>query len=137
MKKFKNIFIHDVTKADQYVFVVDNQCYYKFNGKYAIYEYALTAEKKEYAQRLGNVVDVKQVYGLFSGACPECQEILVNAPVVKKNNVYLAYCDKCATPLTTENKQLTPLVNVLEIHQNRKDEIFEYEELDLTEEEKE
>ena len=134
MKKFKNIFIHDVSKADQYVFIVDNQCYYKFNGKYAMYEYSMTAEKKEYAQRLGNIIEIKQVYGLFSGICPECMEIMVNVPVIKKNNVYLVYCDKCATPLIVDKELITPLVDVLELHQNRKEEVFEYEELNLTEE---
>ncbi len=134
MKTLPNIFIHDVNRTDQFCFVIDNQQYYKFNGRYGIYEASMREEKKEYALRFGSSVEFKQVYGLFSGNCPNCGHHLVNVPVIKPTNSFACFCEHCGDKITPKEEMIVSILNVLNIHTNRSD-VFEYEELDLSEEE--
>ncbi|MHB8871607.1 MAG: hypothetical protein ACYC5G_04090 [Candidatus Doudnabacteria bacterium] len=133
MKKLKNIFINDCSKTDQHVFVIDNQKYYKFNGNYAMYELGMINEKREYALRFGDSVEIHQVHGLFTGNCPECGAEMVNVPVIKTQRFMKCFCPECEANTQPLDGSIVPLLNVLDIHSNRPD-IFEYEEIALPEE---
>lgn len=132
MKNFKNIFINNSKTSEQYCFIIDSSRYYRFNGKYALYELPVTNEKKEYAQRLGNTVETKQVYAIFEGICPICGHKHENTPVVKQSTKLVVYCEGCST-VFEPNKTLS-IVSVLDIHSSQK-ECVDYEEIDLDEEE--
>jgi hypothetical protein len=128
MKRFTNIFINDITKADQFCFVIDDSRYYKFNGSYALYDFGMLREKEEYAQRCGNAVEGKQVYGLYTDHCPECNRRLVNVPVIKRGANFACYCEHCNVKISPEG--IMPIVSVLSVHVNRS-ECIDYEELAL------
>ena len=136
MKKLKNIFINDCSKTDQYVFVIDNKKYHKFNGNYAMYETGMINEKEEYALRFGSLVDSYQVHGLFTGNCPKCGDEMTNVPVIRYNRIMKCFCPNCEVAIEPLNDGIVSLVNVLSIHQNKPD-VFEYEEISLPKEEME
>jgi uncharacterized Zn finger protein len=106
--------------------------YYRFIGKYALYDSNIIKEKKEYAERLGNSVDVKQVYGLSSGKCPNCGHIHENVPVIKQKTL-VCFCENCCEAIEPQNMQ--SIVSVLQIHVNKSDYV-DYEEIDVNEKEK-
>lgn len=133
MKKIKNVFINDASKTDQHVFVIDNRKYYKFNGSYALYELSMINEKREYALRFGNEVEVYQVHGLFTGYCPKCSSEMVNVPVIKYSRFMKCFCPECEENIEPLSNGIISIVNALDIHQNRPD-VFEYEEISLPEE---
>ena len=132
MKNFKNIFINNNKTTEQYCFVLDGNRYYRFNGKFALYEQGMIAEKKEYALRIGNTVESKQVYGIFSGVCPNCGKIHENTPVVKYGNTLTVICEGCAQRFKIN--ECISILNVLDFHINRK-ECVNYELIDIDEEE--
>jgi transcription elongation factor Elf1 len=135
MKNFKNLFINSSKTTEQYCFIIDNARYYRFNGKYALYEQGVLPEKKEYAQRLGNSIETKQVYAIFQGLCPICGHQHENTPVVKPTNKLIVYCESCSC--TFEPTKTQSIVSVLDIHTNQR-ECIDYEEIDIEmEEEKE
>lgn len=131
MKNFKNLFINSSKTTEQFCFIIDGSRYYRFNGKYALYEQAVVSEKKEYASRTGNSCESKQVYGIFTGNCPICGHSHENVPVIKPKRVLECICESCCTIF--EPTKIQSIVSVLDIHSNR-EEYAEYEELVLEEE---
>jgi hypothetical protein len=134
MEKPSNVFINNTKVTEQYCFVIDNRMYYKFNGKYALYELAVINEKREYAQRLGNIVEHKQVHGFFTGSCPDCNCSIQGSPVIKQKG-FVCYCENCNQAVIPS--QITPLVNIFDLKSTRKIEqmsCVDYYEVDLSEE---
>lgn len=132
MKNFKNLFINSSKTTEQFCFVVDGSRYYRFNGKYAMYEQAVVSEKKEYAARTGNTCESKQVYGIFTGNCPSCGHPLENVPIIKLKRSLECICESCCAIF--EPNKIQSIVSVLDIHINQK-ECVDYEEIELEEEE--
>ena len=130
MKNFKNLFVNNNKTSEQYCFVVDNQRYYRFHVKFALYDQVLINEKREYALRTGNTVEAKQVYGLFSGVCPHCGKQHENIPVVKYGNTLTCFCENCTEEF--QAKESTSILTVLDYHVNR-NECINYEETDVME----
>lgn len=131
MNKPSNVFINNTKVTEQYCFLIDNRMYYKFNGKYALYELAVINEKREYAQRLGNVVEHKQVHGFYTGLCPECSCLIQSSPVIKQKS-FVCFCENCNTAVYPTG--ITPLVNVIDLKVTRKLEqmtCINYEEIDI------
>lgn len=126
MKNFKNLFVNNGKTTEQYCFVVDNQRYYRFNGKFALYEYGMLSEKKEYAERQGNTAEPKQVYGIFEGRCPDCGHMIENAPAIKNKKSLNVICENCTTIFIPSTVQ--SIVSVLDIHVNRS-ECVSYEDI--------
>jgi len=89
------VFINDKGKEEQFCLLVDRQRFYKFCGKFALYTSGVVPEKIEYAQRLGRIVEIRQVYGFFTGECPVCGHMQEGNPILKKNNMYNTYCEDC------------------------------------------
>lgn len=130
MKNFKNLFINNSKTTEQYCFVIDGSRYYRFNGKYALYEQGVLPEKREYAQRLGNSVEAKQVYAIFQGICPLCGHQHENTPVIKLGTKLNVYCELCSLPFEPIKTQ--SIVSVLDVHTNLR-ECVDYEEIDIEE----
>jgi hypothetical protein len=107
-----NVFINNTKLTEQYCFIIDNRMYYKFNGKYALYELSVVPEKKEYAQRIGNSVEQKQVHGFFTGDCPECGSQLQNVPVIKTKG-FVCLCEQCSKVITPS--VIIPLADIIDV----------------------
>ena len=123
------LFINDKLKQEHFCLLVDKQRYYTFNGKYALYDLQAIQEKKEYAYRIGNLVEVKQVAGTFTGLCPHCKASVENAPVVKGNSANVCYCHNCQREIMPMSYR--PFSDILSTMENG--EIL-YEDIDLSEE---
>lgn len=133
MKNFKNLFVNNSKTTEQFCFIIDGQRYYRFNGKFALYDQGMVKEKEEYALRFGNSVETKQVYGIFEGRCPDCGHSLVNVPVIKTKK-FVCICENCGSNFLPNTMQ--SIVSVLDIHVNRS-ECVSYEDIfpdDLSEE---
>lgn len=132
MKHFKNLFINNLRTNEQFCFVIDNRMYYRFNGKYALYDSNMIREKREYAESMGNSADAKQVYGLSSGRCPNCGHTYENVPVIKQKTLF-CYCENCCEPIEPQNMQ--SIVSILKLHVNKSDYV-DYEEIEVNDQEK-
>lgn len=132
MKNFKNIFINNNKTSEQFCFILDGNRYYRFNGKYGLYDQGLINEKREYALRVSNSAEAKQVYGIFSGLCPHCGKQHENTPVVKFGQNLTVICEGCNDRFIA--KESTSILTVLDYHVNR-NECVNYEAIDIDEEE--
>lgn len=90
----EKVFINDNNQENQYCLLVDDKHYYKFNGKFALYELSVIPEKIHVAERLGKYVKTKQVFGFFNGKCNN-GHVHEMTPIVKHKEVYTCFCSEC------------------------------------------